>query len=235
MSHFKTLLFDADNTLFDFQACEKEALRLTFEKYNYELNDEIAGIYEKINVELWKKYEQGVIDRNTVIYSRFGILFKEIGIKDDGIAFEDDYQEILGMQHFFIEGAPEVIKKLYQKYDMYIVTNGVTATQLRRLKESGIERYMMKIFVSEETGYQKPMKEYFDYCFSRIENFDPSVAIIIGDSLSSDIKGGNNAGIATCWFNPDRLENKAEVKVDYEITDLKELYKILGLYTEKFY
>ncbi|HWT76349.1 MAG TPA: YjjG family noncanonical pyrimidine nucleotidase [Mobilitalea sp.] len=228
MSHYKTLLFDADNTLFDFQACEKEALRLVFLKYGYELNEEDAQAYERINVGLWKQFEQGLLDRKTVIYSRFGLLFQELGIEDDGIAFEDDYQELLGMQHFFIDGAPELIEQLYGNYDLYIVTNGVTQTQLRRLKDSGLEYYMKKIFVSEETGYQKPMKEYFDYCFSRIEGFQKENSIIIGDSLSSDIKGGNNSGIATCWFNPDKLENNTDIKVDYEITYLEELLQILS-------
>ncbi|MHB8130057.1 MAG: YjjG family noncanonical pyrimidine nucleotidase [Mobilitalea sp.] len=227
MKRIQTILFDADNTLFDFSACEQEALNLTFKKYGYKLNEEVFNTYERINVGLWKLYELGEMDRNTVIYSRFGLLFKEIGIEDDGIIFEDDYQELLGMQHFFIEDAAEVVEYLYQKYDLYIVTNGVTATQLRRLKDSKMEQYMKKIFVSEETGYQKPMKEYFDYCFDRIDNFDKSKTIIIGDSLSSDIKGGNNAGITTCWYNPLLQENKTDAKVDYEIRHLKELYSLL--------
>lgn len=227
MPRFQTLLFDADNTLFDFDACEKEALKLAFRNYSYPLNEEIYHTYESINKNLWRQYELGTMDRNTVIYSRFGLLFKEIGIVDDGIAFEDDYQELLGMQHFFIKNALEVIQKLHSDYDLYIVTNGVTATQLRRFRESTIDTYMKKIFVSEETGYQKPMKEYFNYCFERIEDFDKSKTIIIGDSLSSDIKGGNNAGIMTCWFNPGQLENKTDSKVDYEIRHLTELYKLL--------
>ena len=227
MKHFQTLLLDADNTLLDFSAGEKEALKQTFHKYGYLLNEEIAATYEGINVNLWRQYELGKMDRKTVIYSRFGLLFKEIGIEDDGIKFEDDYQELLGMQHSFMEDALQVVKYLYEKYDLYIVTNGVTATQLRRLKESNLDQYMKKIFVSEETGYQKPMKEYFDYCFNRIADFDPSRTMIIGDSLSSDMKGGNNAGISTCWFNPLRLENHSDVKVDYEIQNFKELCELL--------
>jgi len=227
MKKFNTLLFDADGTLFDFDACEHEALIKVFEKYGYPLNEEIKKTYERINKGLWKQYELGLMDRNTVIYSRFGMLFKEIGIDDDGIAFEDDYQDLLGMQHVLIPGALELVKQLCDDYDLYIVTNGVTSTQLRRLNESGLDKLMKKIFVSEETGYQKPMKEFFDYCFERIDNFDPSSAIIIGDSLSSDIKGGNNAGIATFWYNPNSLVNNTDSKVDYEIAKLDELIDIL--------
>lgn len=227
MGKYTTLLFDADDTLFDFDACEREALNKTFQKYGYNINDEIRKTYERINHELWKKYELGEIDRDTVIYTRFGNLFREIGIADDGIAFEDDYQELLGMQHFFIEDTPEVLEYLYKKYDLYIVTNGVTRTQYRRLKESGVVQFVKNIFVSEETGYQKPMKEYFDYCFERIEGFDKSGTMIIGDSLSSDIKGGNNARITTCWFNPNHQKNRTDAKVDIEIHGLKELCDLL--------
>ena len=167
------------------------------------------------------------MDRKTVIYSRFGLLFRELGIEDDGIGFEDVYQDLLGQQHVIIPEAPEVIDYLYRKYELYIVTNGVTATQLRRLKDSGMDRYMRKIFVSEETGYQKPWKEYFDYCFERIPQFDPEKSLIIGDSLSSDIKGGNNAGIKTCWYNPGKEQNTLNLRIDYEISSLKELYEFL--------
>jgi 2-haloacid dehalogenase len=227
MQQFQTLLLDADNTLFDFTAGERAALDLAFEQHGYPLNDEIRLAYERINVGLWKQYEQGLMDRKSVIYSRFGLLFREIGIDDDGIHFEDVYQDLLGQQHAFIPDAPEVIDYLYQKYDLYIVTNGVTATQLRRLSDSKLDRYMKRIFVSEETGYQKPMREYFDYCFQRIPNFDPSRSLIIGDSLTSDIKGGNNAGIQTCWYNPLGQENTTDITVTYEIRNLKDLYEIL--------
>jgi len=227
MHQFQTLLFDADNTLFDFTACERAALELAFKHRGYPIDDEKRKIYEQINVGLWKKYEQGLMDRKTVIYSRFGLLFRELGIEDDGIDFEDVYQDLLGQQHVIIPEAPEVIDYLYHKYDLYIVTNGVTATQLRRLRDSKIDQYMQKIFVSEETGYQKPMKEYFDYCFHRIPQFDPEKALIIGDSLSSDIKGGNNAGIKTCWYNPGKESNILDLGIDYEINNLKELYEFL--------
>jgi 2-haloacid dehalogenase len=229
MSNFKKLLFDADDTLLDFKVGEEEALKLVFQEYGYPFNHEIANSYERINMELWRQFEQGKIDRDTVIYSRFGLLFQEIGVQDDGIAFEDCYQELLGMQHFLIDGAIDLVERLSKDYDLYIVTNGVTRTQLRRLKDSGLDRYMRRIFVSEETGYQKPKMEFFDYCFARIPEFDPSKALIIGDSLSSDIRGGNNAGIATCWFNPMKVKNTSDVVIDYEIEKLSQIYDILGI------
>ena len=227
MQQFQTLLFDADNTLFDFTAGERIALESAFHHHGYYLDEEILNIYERINVGLWKKYEQGLMDRKTVIYSRFGLLFKEIGIEDDGIKFEDIYQELLGQQHIFVPHAKEVVEYLFSRYDLYIVTNGVTATQMRRLKDSGLDHYMKDIFVSEATGYQKPMKEFFDYCFRKIPGFAADKSMIIGDSLSSDMKGGNNAGIKTCWYNPLQVKNESDAKVDYEIRCLKELYELL--------
>lgn len=227
LGNFRTILMDVDGTLFDFEASERNALSETFKKYGYVLTEEIRNIYERINKDLWKQFEQGKIDRNTVIYSRFGKLFKTIGIEDDGIAFEDDYQRILGMQHHLLEDALEVVQYLHAKYDLYIVTNGVTATQMQRLKDSTLDRYVKDIFVSEATGFQKPMKEYFDYCFARIRDIDKSRTMIIGDSLTSDIKGGNNAGITTCWYNPKGIKNDTDAVVDIEIRELRELYQIL--------
>ncbi len=224
---YKTILLDADDTLLDFTAGEKEALKLVFQKYGYSYNSEIKEIYEKINKNLWKRYELGEIDRKTVIYTRFGALFQKIGIKDDGIGFEDDYQELLGKQHFLIEGAIDLLKYLYGKYELYIVTNGVTVTQYQRLKESGVDQYMKNIFVSEETGFQKPRKEFFEYCFKRIGTVDPAKTIIIGDSLTSDMQGGVNAGIATCWYNPNSLVNTLGIPIDYEIKSLEGLKEIL--------
>lgn len=227
MNQLSTLLLDADGTLFDFDACEKEALKMTFGKYGYGFNNDILRRYSDINKALWQCYELGEASKEFVIYERFRKLFDEIGISNDGNSFEDDYQRHLGMQHIYIPDAPQVIEYLYKKYDLYIVTNGVTETQYCRFRESGVDRYMKKIFVSEETGYHKPMKEYFDFCFQRIENLDLAKTMIIGDSLSSDIKGGNNAGIMTCWYNPKVHENHTGARVDYEIRRLKDLYKLL--------
>lgn len=227
MSIYNTILFDVDDTILDFSACESEALRLAFKRYGYVLNDEIRKAYHTINLDLWKQYEKGIIDKNTVINTRFKILFDRYDIKGEGSGFESAYQELLGTQHFLIDDAIQVIEYLYNKYDLYIVTNGVTKTQHRRIRESGIDRYMKRIFVSEETSFQKPMKEYFDYCFERIDKPELDKMMIIGDSLSSDIKGGNNAGITTCWYNPTSLINNTDSKVDIEIKRLSELYEIL--------
>jgi len=227
MKTYNTIMLDADDTIFDFVACEGEAIRHAFESFGLQINENIRMEYSKINEDLWKQYEKGLIDKKTVINQRFRILFDRFDIEGNKNGFEEVYQELLGMQHILIDDAIEVLEYLYNKYDLYIVTNGLTETQQRRLHESGIESYMKRIFISEETGFQKPMKEYFDYCFERIDNVRRDEAIIIGDSLSSDIKGGNNAGITTCWYNPKSLINNTDSKVDIEIKKLKELCEIL--------
>ncbi|MEG0735410.1 MAG: YjjG family noncanonical pyrimidine nucleotidase [Longicatena sp.] len=182
----------------------------------------------QINKELWNAYEDGEISREEVIYSRFGKLFQELGIQDDGIQFEDDYQDRLAHGHEMMEYAMEVVQALYQDVDLYIASNGVSATQYQRLDESGLRPYFKDVFVSEEIGYQKPDVAYFDTCFKRIGEVNKRNVLIIGDSLSSDIQGGINAGIDTCWYHPRQEVKETTLKSTYEITDLRELYKILG-------
>lgn len=225
--NYTVLLFDADNTLLDFDACERAALQRTFASYDCPLHEPLKKRYMEINHALWKAYEDGEISRDEVVYTRFGKLFQEFAIPLDGVAFEKSYQAELGKGHEVVAHAMEVVEQLKQRYALYIVTNGVTATQYSRLRDSGLDRYFLKIFVSEELGFRKPMKEYFDACFSQLPHADKDGMLIIGDSLSSDMQGGINAGIDTCWYNPKRIKNEKHLPVTYEIDDLRTLLKLL--------
>lgn len=227
MNKYKYLLFDVDGTLLDFDKAEQQALKNTFQNHHILLTDELLQRYETINKQLWKDFEKGLIDKKTVVYTRFVQLFQEFHIHQDGIAFEDDYQKALGQGYFVLPHTIEVLSALYQKYPLYVVTNGVSQTQYSRLEGTDIKKYFQNIFVSEDIGHQKPSKEYFDYCFKNIDKIDLSKTLIIGDSLSSDIQGGINAGIDTCWFNPNHLDKPEAMPINYEIHDLRELLQLL--------
>lgn len=227
MKKYKYLLFDVDGTLLDFNKAEEQALINTFQKYNIVLTEQMNQRYEQINKQLWKDFENGLIDKKTIVYTRFVQLFQEFGIDEDGIAFEDDYQDALGEGYFLLPHARDILEKLYQKYPLYVVTNGVSKTQYSRLKGTRIDQYFQDIFVSEDIGYQKPTREYFDYCFKKMKNIDLDQTLIIGDSLSSDIQGGINVGIDTCWYNPHSIEEPQDMNITYIIHDLRELLDLL--------
>lgn len=229
---YKTLLFDADNTLLDFNQTEMQAFEETMKKYGFPYDQEVKRQYDEINHGLWKRYEKGEITRDEVVNTRFGVLFNKIGVVGDGVTFEKEYQDMLGAGSFLMDGAITLLATVRRAgHKCYIVTNGVAKTQHRRLDESGIGRYVDGIFISEELECQKPAAEFFEKVFQAIgaKEEDKKDMLIIGDSLTSDISGGNNAGIATCWMNPNHELNKTAAKVDYEIAHLDQLYEILDI------
>ncbi|CEG27249.1 YjjG family noncanonical pyrimidine nucleotidase [Bacillus sp. B-jedd] len=229
MQKYKTLLFDVDDTLLDFGATEKLALKLLLEEQGIKVTEEIEALYKKINSRLWISFEEGNVSRDEVVNSRFAELFGELGREGDGPELEASYRAYLDEGHDMLEGALELITNLHTRFDLYIVTNGVSRTQYRRLTDSRLLPYFKGIFVSQDTGYQKPMKEFFDFVFSKIPGITAEETLIIGDSLTSDIKGGNLAGIDTCWFNPALKPNRTAIAPTYEINHLAELYEILGV------
>jgi 2-haloacid dehalogenase len=231
LKKYQTLLFDVDDTLLDFGAAERLALRLLFEEQNFPLTNEIEARYKKINQGLWKAYEEGKLDRDEVVNTRFSILFKEYGQQINGALLEQHYRSFLEQGSELVHGAFELVTDLQNQYDLYIVTNGVSKTQDKRLRASGLHPIFKEIIVSEDTGFQKPMKEFFDYVFERIPNFKVEQGLIIGDSLNADIKGGQQAGLDTCWFNPKMKPNETEIVPTYQIQKLDDLYQVLSLHS----
>lgn len=227
LKKYQTLLFDLDNTLLDFEAAEYMALRMLFAGQNMSLTEEIEARYKQLNQGLWESFEKGIISRDQVVNTRFELLFKEYGHDVDGVLLDQQYRSYLEQGNQLIDGAMELLTRLHPNFDIYIVSNGVSKTQHARLRNAGLHTFFKGIFVSEDTGYQKPRREFFDYVTTRIPDYTVENTLIIGDSLSADIAGGKNAGIDTCWFNPERIANATDHEPTYEIHKLEELYAIL--------
>ena len=205
------ILFDLDNTLLDFDAAEAIALSKTLRQFGLEPTERILRRYNEINKAHWEMLEDGLLTRPQVLVGRYEQLFNEFGIDLDGAAAAKSYEYNLSIGHQFIPGAEELLNELCGKYDMYIVSNGTASVQEGRMASSGIGKYFKDVFISELIGHDKPSRLFFEICFSRIEDFEAERAIIIGDSLTSDIRGGINAGIRTCWFNPKGVPGREDI------------------------
>lgn len=224
----KYILFDVDDTLLDFGKAEEAAIRKTFERIGIPAAEETVRRYREINAQQWARFEKGEITREKLLTERFDILFSELGLSDiPSEMAQASYEYLLGIGHYFVDGAEELLEALKDKYELYIVSNGNASVQDRRLKSAGIIPYFSDIFISERVGFNKPSAEFFDACFERIPGFEKDKAIIVGDRLSSDILGGINAGVKTCWFNPNGEAPDPDIPADYEIKQLSELPALL--------
>lgn len=230
MSRFTTILWDVDGTLLDFVYSQRCALTRCFETIGREITEEIITRYSQINDVFWKRLELGEITKVQLLNGRFVQLFEEYDIHDvDVEAFRQQYQKELGSVFAYIDDSLNICKSLYGKVKQYVVTNGVTATQQNKLQLSGLSELMEELFISEQIGAPKPQKEYFDYCLAHVDEQDKSRILLVGDSLTSDIKGGVLAGIPTCWYRAEGTENPTEYKPDFEISDLHQIFELLGL------
>lgn len=224
---FQFIFLDLDDTILDFGAAERVAVSKAFRQVGLEPTEALLKRYVEINLSQWEAFERGEITRDTVLVRRYELLFRELGLDIDARETENIYSGYLAIGHYFVEGAEALLEYLAPKYHLYLASNGVAKTQYSRLKSANISRYFKEIFISEVTGSHKPEKAYFDYCFARIPDFDPEKALMVGDSLTSDILGGKNAGIRTCWFNPTHKPRRPDIEPDYEISSLEELKQLL--------
>lgn len=224
---YKALLMDVDGTLLDFDRAEAAAFRKVLVQYGFEPEERFVEEYHRINQECWEAFECGLMERDKVLTVRFERFFGRHGLSLSGEEAENAYRAWLEEGAYLIEGATEILDYLKERYPLYVVTNGVGATQRKRLKASGLDQYFHDIFISEEANSQKPQKKFFDYCFVHIPDIKPEEMMVIGDSLTSDIQGGVNAGIDTCWFNPKGNENRKSLPVTKEIRRLSELKTFL--------
>ena len=224
---YDVVLLDVDGTLLDFKLSEKLGMEHVMRAFGVEPTKERLELYHEINEGFWSAFERGEVTKERLVWERFNVFFARLGITVDGHATESLYRRQLDASAFLIDGALELCAYLKDRYDLYVVTNGTSSTQYKRLAASGLDGFMKDIFVSEDAGSQKPQKEYFDYCFSRIPDANPRRMLLIGDSPASDIKGGMAAGTYTCWYNPDGQTLPEGIRADYEVGSLKELMNLL--------
>ena len=227
MKRYDVILFDADNTLFDFDMAEKNAISEIFRKYN--IPENFIPVYSAINKSLWEELEQGKVTRERLKVKRFEIVFSMANVPlDNGERVAQEYTDLLAEQSRLYDGALSVCQKLRSLgKKIYIVTNGNIGVQERRFEKSGLCHYVDGIFISESVGFAKPAKEYFD-CVLEKTGAKREECLIVGDSLGSDILGGINSGIDTCWFNPKNKENTKDYAPTYTVNSLFDIFGIIG-------
>lgn len=224
---FEFLFLDLDDTILDFQKAEHIALSKTLASFGLEPTEAVCALYSKINKAHWERLERKELTREQVLTGRFETLFRQMGYRVDPEEVARTYEKNLSIGHYFLPGAEEAVDRLHKKYRLFLASNGTASVQKGRMTSANLYRFFERVFVSQEIGHNKPSKAYFDTCFAQIPGFDPSRAIIVGDSLTSDILGGQNAGIATCWVNPAGKPRREDIRVDYEIKALSELESLL--------
>ena len=228
MAKYYCILFDADNTLLNFDAAENKALAETLVNFGIEPDAETVQTYRTINEELWRQLEKGQIRREKLFGERFSRFLKAIDAAGDGVEMNRCYLEQLSTHPDLM--SPEmldVLRELSEVATLAIVSNGAQKVQTRRLAESGVMNFMEDVFISEKMGCEKPNARIFDAALRALGVENREHVLMVGDSLSSDIQGGSNAGLDTCWYNPNHAENPGKVCPTYEISNLEELYQLV--------
>ncbi len=221
------VLIDIDNTLIDFNKCAAYTIQNIFQKYNLPYSENTAKTFLNENVKIWKKLENGEITKTYLRENRWNIILNKLSLQGDGKVFEELFEEGIKNTAFEVDGANDFLEYLHKKHSLCIISNGFRKVQENRLKISGFDKYFKSLFFSEDIGFQKPAKEFFDYCFKELDFPEKNDVILIGDSISADIKGGKNYKIKTVWFNKNNEIAPPEVKPDFEIKYLKEIKDIL--------
>ncbi len=221
------MLFDADGTLFDFDRVEERALLNTFAALGHECDARCAELYREIDREIWIDFENGKISQEKLRTRRFELLFDAMGVDCDPVEFSRRYLAELARGSDLIDGAEDLLKRLHGRVGLLLITNGLADVQRPRFGRSTVMPYFSDVVISEEVGAAKPDPEIFDIAFARMGFPKRKDVLIVGDSLTSDIRGGNNYGIDTCWFNPEGKQRDVGVEIRYEIGTLRELLPLL--------
>ena len=221
------LLFDADNTLFDFDQAERNAHLLLCRAHGLAFSEEGYQLYHKCNADLWRDFDRGLCTKEYLLVERFRRYLAITGERADPEALNRDHLRALGEGAMLLPGAEELCRVLSRDHRLYLLTNAVASVQKTRFANSAIAPYFQGVFISEEVGVGKPDPAYFDYVFHAVPGLARDNALVIGDSLTSDIQGANNAGLPCCWFNSKGQPRPQGLRIDYEIRALEELYAIV--------
>ena len=225
---FTTVFLDVDNTLLDFHKCSLASLRQGFADFGLTWTEDFPETFHTVNDGLWRQLEAGEIKSRKELFDiRFDRIFEAAGIRCDGKAFEERFQQLLGESHEPVEGAMELLRYLAGKYTLCAASNSAYEHQLRRLKAAGMLPYLTHVFVSEEAGITKPDPGFFRWCFEKLGNPDKDSVVMIGDSLTADVAGCANFGIACCWFNFEGAAVPEDLKAWQVVNKLEEVQNIL--------
>lgn len=219
------VFIDIDDTLIDFSACARHSLEQAVCRQGWEWSEETFSRFQEVNHRYWSDHEKGLISQDDLRVERFCALFSLS--RKDATQFEGCFQEGLATSAFLMEGAKECAEYLSAKYPFFAATNAVAATQRNRMALAGLTPYFTDLFISGDLGASKPSKAFFDAAFARIPHLNPADGIIIGDSLTSDIAGGQAAGMQTCWFNPKGRALPEGYRCDLQLSHLSQISQIL--------
>lgn len=225
---YRYLLFDADDTLFDFPKASSRAFEAMCQAHDIPCSPEVYRLYHEINLELWAAFDRGEVSKEFVTLERYVRFLKAMELDRDPAACNRDYLSGLGEGVYPLPHAEAVCRELKARgHRMYIITNAVASVQRSRLRGSVFSELFEAAFISEEAGAAKPSRAYFDYVRARLPGLTAENALVIGDSLSTDMRGANNAGLPCCWFNPAGKPGTEDLRIDYEISDLRQLLEIV--------
>lgn len=229
MAYYTCLLLDADNTLLDFDAAERQALADTLTRYELPSDASACDTYHQVNSKLWQSFAKGEISRNKLFAVRFARFLQAMGLPDNGKSREinEYYENQLALHPDTIPGALTALQELGEVATLAIVSNGSAKVQQARIRDSGIERYMDGIYISEKVGAAKPSAKLFDHALKDLGVNDRSRVLVVGDDLYADIKGGRNAGLDTCWVNFAGADNSSGIEPKHTIASFEELYRIV--------
>ena len=227
MQKYDYLLFDADNTLFDFHTSEAYALEKVLSGLGIEFHAGHVANYRVINHTVWRDFENGKLAKKHLRNRRFELFFKEIGVRADVDRISREYLEHLSHTAFLIDGAEDLLEKVSKNHRLVLVTNGLKEVQRPRLSRSTIQHYFESVVVSDEIGHAKPDAAFFDYVFNEIRHPDKSRVLMIGDNINADIRGGLDYGLDSCWYNPDRKPLENGIEPTMIIDDISQLTNYL--------